>query len=85
MWHVEGGKSEASAPVTVSVEHPAVAIDVSGFDKDGEVRRVVAVTEGGVAYIWSAPTAAELGSAKPTVIRVEYSGKGSKPVVLAAR
>ncbi|KAG0584808.1 hypothetical protein M758_3G237500 [Ceratodon purpureus] len=83
MWHVEGGKS--AAPVTLSVEHPAVAIDVGGFDRDGEVRRVVAVTEGGVAYIWSAPTVAELGSAKPTVIRIEHSGKGSKPCVLAAR
>jgi len=86
MWHVEGGKSEAAAPITLSVEHPAVAIGVSGFDKDdGDVRRVVAVTEGGVAYVWSASAVADLGNAKPTVIRVEHTGKGSKQGVLSAR
>lgn len=85
MWQVEGGKSEAAAPVTLSVEHPAVAIGVDGFDNDDDVKRVIAVTEGGVAYVWSASTAAELGSAKPTIIRVESTGKGSKPGVLAAR
>lgn len=83
MWNVEGGKSET--PVTLSVEHPAVAIGVSGFDEDDGVRRVVAVTEGGVAYVWSASTVADLGSVKPTVIRAEHTGKGSKPGVLAAR
>ena len=85
MWHVEGGKSESAAPITLSVEHPAIAIDVSGFNKDGDVRRVVAVTEGGVAYVWSVSTVAELGSVKPTVIHVEHTGKSSASCVLAAR
>ncbi|XP_024381323.1 uncharacterized protein [Physcomitrium patens] len=88
LWHVEGGKSETSAPISLSVEHPVATIDISGFDEDGDVLRVIAVSEGGCAYIWSAPTVNELETTKPTIISVGQSGKGragAKPRILAAR
>lgn len=84
LWHLE--KADSAAPVTMSVEHPVVAIGVTGFRKIDDSKRVVAVTESGAAYVWTASTVEDLGSAQPTVIRVESSTtKGNQPGVLAAR
>lgn len=84
LWHLE--KADSAAPVTMSVEHPVVAIGVTGFRKIDDSKRVVAVTESGVAYVWTASTVEDLGSAQPTVIRVESStATGNQAGVLAAR
>jgi U3 small nucleolar RNA-associated protein 5 len=88
MWQCEGSKADTGVVCSLSLEHPAVALDCTGFDKEGEILRIVAVSEGGVAYIWSAPTVAELGTAKATTISTKGTGKGSKSAnssVLAAR
>lgn len=88
MWQIDGSKADNGVVCSLSLEQPAVSIDCSGFDKEGEILRVAAVSEAGVAYVWSALTVAELSVAQPTRISLGASSKGSKKVkqcVLAAR
>ncbi|XP_024519578.1 WD repeat-containing protein 43 isoform X2 [Selaginella moellendorffii] len=75
------------AKVALAMEHPAVALDSWGFEKDGTERKILAVSETGEAYIWSGLSLEELGKAEPVRVRVgsKNSGKASKQSILLGR
>ncbi|EFJ04995.1 hypothetical protein SELMODRAFT_431903 [Selaginella moellendorffii] len=75
------------AKVTLAMEHPAVALDSWGFEKDCTERKILAVSETGEAYIWSGLSLEELGKAEPVRVRVgsKNSGKASKQSILLGR
>lgn len=52
LWYVEGGKLEIFVFILLFVEYLVVIIDIFGFDEDGDVLRVIVVSEGGCVYIW---------------------------------
>lgn len=85
VWQCEGSKAEAGIVCSLSVEQPAVALHCCMISEGKESVRVAAVSESGVAYVWSSASMAELGTVKPTRITIGKGSKDNRACILAVR
>ena len=93
VWRIDGGKKQ-SAICVLAMEHPAVFLDsrcIDNGDTDKSGLYVLAISEIGVCYFWSAKNVEELRNTKPTKVSVflevnfSKNHKGSLPTIFAAK
>nr|CAB3496183.1 unnamed protein product [Digitaria exilis] len=70
IWKLDGGKTQSSNCI-LSMEHPAIFVDCKCSD-EGEIY-VLAISEIGVCYFWSASNVDDLRNKKPTMITLSDS------------
>ena len=93
VWRIDGGKKQ-SAICVLAMEHPAVFLDsrcIDSGDTDKSGFYVLAISEIGVCYFWSAKNVEDLRNTKPTKVSVSLevnfskNHKGSLPTIFAAK
>ncbi|BBN09989.1 U3 small nucleolar RNA-associated protein 5 [Marchantia polymorpha subsp. ruderalis] len=80
IWECEPNTSTTGAVLSLSCEQSVVSLDGSRFIEGTGLLKLLAVSEGGVAYVWEATSLEKLASVKPATVSVARNPGASKGV-----
>ncbi|KAG6555921.1 hypothetical protein Mapa_002563 [Marchantia paleacea] len=80
IWECEANTSTTGAALSLSCDQSVVSLDGTRFQEGTGSLKLLAVSEGGVAYVWQATTLKELAGVKPTTVSVAKSPGASNGV-----